>query len=439
MNLDASLERLFRRNLHIIKLDLEPMRALMRLLDNPQDRLLCVHVAGTNGKGSVCAMLASIFRQGYRTGLYTSPHLVRFNERIRVDGAMITDDELATYIAEVESAAARLPGLGYRDVTFFEFTTALAFLYFVRRAVQIVALETGLGGRLDATNIIIPAASVITTIGLEHTAYLGDTLAAIAGEKAGIIKPGRPVIAGPLADEAMTVIAETAQRHHAPLRVAADQVTTAVRSSSLSGQKLHIDGELASYGLVNLPLPGPHQAVNAAIAVATSECLAAEVGVPVTTEAIRNGLAQTEWPGRGQLIRETPPIIVDGAHNPEAAAALAGWLRKAAGKKPIGLVAAFLADKDPAAFVRAFRGKIQRVWTVPLPTHRAMAADEVARRLSVVPGHEAAASIASALTAASAWAIRENGIVVVAGSLYLVGEVLESSGLSEHLLSNKLG
>ncbi|MGA0395432.1 MAG: bifunctional folylpolyglutamate synthase/dihydrofolate synthase, partial [Rhodospirillales bacterium] len=169
--LDAALERLFRRNLHTIKLDLAPMRDLMAWLGNPQDGLLFVHVAGTNGKGSVCTMLAAMLRaQGYRTGLYTSPHLVRFNERIQINGDAISDERLQDLIDEVEQAAKKLRSYGQRDVTFFEFTTALAMLYFAREKTDIVVLETGMGGRLDATNIIVPALSIITSIGFDHMA-----------------------------------------------------------------------------------------------------------------------------------------------------------------------------------------------------------------------------------------------------------------------------
>lgn len=424
-SLDHALAGLFHRNLHVIKLDLEPMRALLNLLDNPQQKLLCVHVAGTNGKGSVCAMLDAILRaQGYRTGLYTSPHLERFNERIQVDGEPVSDDQLKTLIEDVESAAAQLPSVGQRDVTFFEFTTALAFLHFARQGIDIVVLETGMGGRLDATNVIVPALSVITSIGLEHTAYLGDTLAKIASEKTGIIKPGRPVVVGDAPAEAMTVIAARARELGAPLRIASQQVSVSVKAMKLDGQSVTAASEYEDYGTIRMKLSGLHQAHNAAMAIAAAECLAHEVGIPVGSEAIKTGLVDAAWPARNQLLQIDPPVILDGAHNPEAAAALAGWLKKVAAKKPVGLVTGFLSDKDPAAFVQAFHGRIRRIWLVPMASERAMPVTEMKTRLAFHPQVMESITIEAALDAARAWAAAEGGVVVIAGSLHLAGEIL---------------
>ena len=423
--LEEELQRLFARNLHAIKLDLDPMRALMEVMEHPQQKLLCVHVAGTNGKGSVCAMLSSMLRaQGYRTGLYTSPHLVRFNERIQINGEPITDEDLRLRIDEVEAAAHELPGLGHRDVTFFEFTTALAFQHFAREAVDIVVLETGMGGRLDATNVVVPALSVITSIGLEHIAHLGDTLAKIAGEKAGIIKAGRPVIVGNVPEEAMQVIAARGREQNAPLRIANQQVGVTVKSMKLDGQSISVASEYEDYGTVHMTLSGLHQAHNAAVAVAAAECLAHEIGIPVRADAIKSGLAGACWPARNQLLQANPPVILDGAHNPEAAGALAGWLKKVAAKRPIGLVTSFLSDKDPAAFAQAFHGRIRHAWLVPIASERAMPVTEMKTRLSTVPHLHESANVSSAIANAKRWAAAEDGVVVIAGSLYLAGEVL---------------
>lgn len=423
-DLESALSRLFHRNLHLVKLDLEPMKALLAELGDPHTKYLCVHVAGTNGKGSVCALLDRILRaQGYRTGRYTSPHLVRFNERIQIDGAPIGDGELLALIDEVERAAAALPAKGLRDVTFFEFTTAIAYLHFARAGVGIAVIETGMGGRLDATNVIHPAVSVITSIGFDHMAYLGDTLEKIAAEKAGIIKPGRPVVIGSLPEEAAAVIAARAAAVGAPLIVASDQVSVAVRSVSLHGQSLDVSSEQAGYGRISMRLPGLHQAGNAAVAVAVAECLDG-MGVALGEAAIRTGLAEAEWPARGQLLAEDPPTILDGAHNPEAAAALVAWLKKAAGRKPLGLVVGFLSDKDPAAFLKHFGARVQRVWVVPIQSERAMPVEEVVARLARPSGVAAVASLAEGLEQARAWAAAEGGVVVITGSLYLAGEVL---------------
>lgn len=428
-SLEHALQALFHRNLHVMKLDLEPMRALLGLLGQPQASLLCVHVAGTNGKGSVCAMLASVLiAQGYKTGLYTSPHLVRFNERIQIQGQPIDDATLKALIDEVEAAAANLPGLGFRDVTFFEFTTALAFLFFARQQVQVVVLETGMGGRLDATNMLVPAVSVITSIGLEHTRYLGDTLEKITAEKAGIIKAGRPVVVGQLPEEAMEVVTTRAKALGAPLRVARDLVQVAVRKMTLEGQVVEVASEQESYGSISMKLSGHHQAGNVAVVVAVAECLDREVGVSVGADALKSGLAAATWPARNQLLEYDPPVVLDGAHNPEAAAALAAWLKKVGGKRPIGLVGGFLADKDPAAFVRAFHGHIRRIWLVPLASERGMPVEEILQRLAGFDPAPVTASLEDALAAARRWAEAENGLVLIAGSLYLAGQVMKTTG-----------
>lgn len=431
MNLDESLQRLFHRNLHLIKLDLEPMKALMDLLGHPQNAYVCVHIAGTNGKGSVCAMLDSILRQqGYRTGLYTSPHLIRFNERIQVDGRAIDDDTLKQLIDELETAAAKLAALGHRDVTFFEFTTALAFLHFKRAGVQIAVIETGMGGRLDATNVVIPAVSVITSIGLEHQQYLGETIALIAGEKAGIIKPGRPVITGVLPEDAETVIARRAASNGCLMIRAADAVAATVTAMTMEGQKLNITSENTNYGTIHMRLTGQHQAVNAAVAVAAAECLDRVVGVPVSEDAIKQGLTSATWPARGQMLSMDPPVILDGGHNPEAAAMMAAWMKKIGGKRPLGMVVGFLADKDPSAFMREFSRLVQRVWIVPINSDRAMPASEIAVRLSFLKNVTVADSIASALHEAARWAKQEDGIVLATGSLYLAGAILAGQSQS---------
>lgn len=425
MNLEKSLENLFRRNLHTMKLDLEPMRALMNELGNPHQQLVCIHIAGSNGKGSVAAMLEAMLRaQGYRTGLYTSPHLVHFNERIQIDREPIGDEELVQLIEEVEQAAGRLPSLGHRDVTFFEFATALAFLHFARRKVDVAVIETGMGGRLDATNVIVPAISIITSISLEHMAYLGDTVAKIAGEKAGIIKRGRPVIVGNVPDEAIAVIRSKAQAEGAPIRVASELISVQPRPVSLDGQKAVFSSANCDYGTMRIGLAGIHQVGNASMAIAAAECLERDIGLPVSTDAIKRGLADVYWPARLQMLEPDPPVILDGAHNPEAARALASWLRKAAGNRPVGMIASFLTDKDPSGFMSEFDRLVLRLWLVPLQTERAMPVDEMQQRIPRFPRVDVMPGLPEALGDAKRWANSEGGIVLVTGSLYLAGEVL---------------
>lgn len=279
-SLAAALSSLYRRNMHAVKLGLQATEALLEELGNPQESFAALHIAGTNGKGSVCAMLDSTLRAaGYRTGLYTSPHLIRFNERIRVNGREISDDEIRELLETVDAAAARVVASGKsRDATFFEFTTAMAFLYFQRMKIQVAVLETGMGGRLDATNVVTPALSIITTIGLDHMAYLGNTIEKIAAEKAGIIKPGRPVVCGPLKPEALQVIRETAQSRGAPLTVAAEAVNVWRKQETFAGQRVKVESQDHHYGPLTLPLLGTHQLANCAVAVAALEILRDEVG-----------------------------------------------------------------------------------------------------------------------------------------------------------------
>ena len=424
-DLPRALELLYRRNLHVVRLGLEPMRALLERLGRPQDAFLSVHVAGTNGKGSVSAMLASVLRAtGLRTGLYTSPHLVRFNERVVVDGEPIADADLAGLLYAVDDAAlAAVPAAG-RDATFFEFTTALAFEHFRRAGVQVAVVETGLGGRLDATNTIEPLASVITSIGYDHQQFLGDTLEKIAGEKAGIIKPGRAVVCGELPPEALAVVRKRARELDSPVRIAAESVEVRRVRQDLSGQRIRIDTQDASYGPLVLPLLGAHQLGNCAVAVAALEHLRDAFRLPVTGEAILRGLPATRWPARFQVLHKDPPVILDGAHNPQAAMALARTLDDVAKGRPLALVAGFLADKDAAGFLRMLAGRVDRCWAVPLHGERAMTRDQLLLSFHAAGLEPETASLPSAVQAAVQWARENEGLVCIAGSLHLAGEVL---------------
>lgn len=370
-------------------------------------------------------MLDMILRaQGYRTGRYTSPHLIRFNERMQINGELIGDDELLELIGEVEEAAATLPGQGLRDVTFFEFTTAIAFLYFQRRGAEVAVIETGMGGRLDATNVVIPAVSVITSIGFDHMAYLGGSLEKIAGEKAGIIKSGRPIVTGELPEDADRVVAGVAHEKRAPLIVAADHVSVAVKDLSWEGQTLDISSEQQSYGRIKTHLPGKHQASNTAVVIAVAETLNSLVGMNIGTDAIKSGISGATWPARGQLLSDDPPVVLDGAHNVEAAEALASWLKKVAGRRPVGFVVGFLADKEPEAFMKVFAAMARYTWVVPIHSERAMPTEDIMKRLAFLPGIHPMPDLASGLEQARAWARAEGGVVVITGSLYLAGEVL---------------
>lgn len=427
MDLERALALLYRRNIHTVKLGLEPVRALLDELGRPQDSFLSIHVAGTNGKGSTCAMLASILNAaGLRTGLYTSPHLIRFNERINVSGEPISDEALGELLPAVENAAAAAAArTGERDVTFFEFTTALAFEHFRRRKVQVAVVETGMGGRLDATNVLEPLLCAITSIGLDHAEHLGETIEAIAAEKAGIIKPSRAVVVGDVSPEALAVIRETAARQGSEVLVARDAVTVSRKIQTLVGQRIKIETSDSHFGPLTLPLAGPHQLGNAAVVVAAIERLRDEFQLPIPHEAVSKGLEETRWPARFQAVSMDPPTIIDGAHNEEAARVLGRTLHDLSEGRPLALVFGFLREKNAPAFLRELASRVKVSWAVPVHNPRAMPLDEVisaARQCGLEPKPM---NLKQAIREAQAWAREHGGIVCVTGSLYLAGEALQ--------------
>ncbi len=384
---------------------LETTQRLVAAAGNPQEKLSFIHVAGTNGKGSVCALLEGVYRRsGRKVGLYTSPHLVRFGERIQVNRESMGDDALARQVAEARALLARLDGL---EPTFFEFTTLLALQHFAEQRVDVVIWETGLGGRFDATNIVTPLASVITNIALDHVQVLGNSLAAIASEKAGIIKPGVPVLT-----------AETDADAEAILRF---------KARELDAPYLHIGpAEVASFRL-EVGLAGPHQRVNGALAAATVRLLRAML--PVNDEQLRQGLAETSWLGRLQVVEQGGrKLILDGAHNLAGVRALAAALPAILGTARPTVIVGMLADKDCTGMLKELVPLAGRVVTAPISNARALSA-EALRAAAVATGLgrpvKAADSLAEALklTAADPW-------VLITGSLYFVGEALELLGLA---------
>jgi dihydrofolate synthase/folylpolyglutamate synthase len=300
--------------------DLRRVEAILGRLGNPHRKAKSVHVAGSKGKGSVCAMVASVLSaSGYRTGLYTSPHLLNFNERIRVDDRLSTNAEIADLVdrikPEVEAVNAEAT---YGKLTTFEIITAMGFAYFEMKRCEFNVVEVGLGGRLDATNVILPEVCAITSISLEHTDVLGNTLAEIAGEKAGIIKPGAVVVSSPQADEAARVIERVCQERGARLVRVGTDISWELTRFDATHQSLRVKGRLGVYDLT-IPLVGEYQLENATVAVGCLETLA-EKGYHVTPDAIEAGMARVDWPGRLQVLREHPCVVADGAHNPYSAA-----------------------------------------------------------------------------------------------------------------------
>jgi dihydrofolate synthase/folylpolyglutamate synthase len=430
--LSDAVERLYLRSAEGIQPGLEVEIALLEALDNPHHALRGIHVAGTNGKGSVCAMLASMLRAcGYTTGLYTSPHLVRFNERFLVNGHPIADDELETLLQQVEAAADALTrNMGLRRATFFEISTALAWLHFCRQRVDVAIMETGMGGIWDATNIWTPLLALITRIDVDHTEYLGTSLTGIAQEKAGIIKSGRPAVCGRMPSAARAVVEHAARTQQAPLVFAEEFVSIRIVRSHVRYQHIEIETPEGPLGRLRLPLPGKHQLENCAVAV-TAACLLDQAGLfPCPPEQLCEGLRTVQWPARCQWLEDDPPMILDGAHNPCGAGCFADYLRKVARGRPIGIVFSALRDKDIRGMLNALRPVCRRLWLVELQSSRGAAMEALRLAAQGWGWAEEESSLSMALTQAKKWALQEKGVVAVCGSLYLAGEVLRVRGES---------
>lgn len=388
---------------------LERVALALGRLGDPQRAYPTLHVAGTNGKGSVAAMLdACLGAAGYRVGRYTSPHLVELGERITVAGVPMPRAALVALADEVR-AVSLARGIG---LTFFEILTVMAFLSFARSGVDVAVVEVGLGGRLDATNVIEPLVAVITSIGRDHCEWLGDSLAAIATEKGGIIKPGRPVVLGPVGAEAGAVLRRLAQERGAPL-------VAAGRDYHLSG-----GGRLDFTGLgwdlrdVAIGLRGAHQRHNAGTVLAA---LAAVRDVlPVDEVAVRQGLATVCWPGRLEVVDTSPLTIVDGAHNPDGIAALVAELPALAAGRPVDLLFAVMRDKDWGTMARRLAPHCRTAVVTEVLPPRGAAADEVAAVFAPFCPAVAEPDLARAWRRARA---ARDGVVVAAGSLFLVGEL----------------
>ncbi len=418
--LDDAVKALFARTAHGIKPGLETITGLLQALGNPHQQLAVVHVAGTNGKGSVCAMLESVLRaSGFKTGLYTSPHLVEFSERFRINGDPIPEKKLARYIGSVGAASSSLEETsGVRPATFFEISTAIAYQYFADEGVDIAIIETGMGGRWDATNIIIPLVSVITHIDIDHTNFLGDRIEQIAGEKAGIIKPGRPVVSAPQSDAAMAEL----RKRGVPIIESSESVSVAKVGDP---QKLKIETHSRNLPPIHLPLVGECQRENCAVAVATLEILSDMLDFE---PEFKKGLESLAWGARFQTLRSDPLMILDGAHNPSAARALVKTLEENYPKYQIGFILGFLDDKDTVEFLREIKPLASKAWTIPIDAPRGTPAEHVAAQAAAAGIDAIPESVSNAWASARAWADAEpNRLVCIAGSLHLK-QVLQENG-----------
>ena len=408
--------------------DLRRMEELLGRLDNPHLKAKSVHIAGSKGKGSVAAMMASaLTASGYTTGLFTSPHLHTFNERIRVDDKLISEAELVSLVErlkpEVEAVNRKAT---YGQLTTFELMTALGFAYFELKEVDFQVIEVGLGGRLDATNVVQPDVCIITSISFDHTEVLGNTLAQIAAEKAGIIKPNSIVVTSPHVDEVDRIIEQTCLTRQAELVRVGSDVAWQSLGFDFSRQSLRVEGRLASYKL-SIPLLGQHQLENAATAVAALEVLA-EKGFHISGESITKGLAQVSWPGRLQVLSRRPLILVDGAHNPDSARKLKQALEQYFDFDRAILIIGVSSDKDIAGIV----SELVPLFNTVIATHsihpRAMPTASVVAELSR-HGVEAAATedISIALPLALTLA-GEKDLICVTGSLFVVAGAIEQAG-----------
>jgi dihydrofolate synthase / folylpolyglutamate synthase len=396
---------------------LETIRRLTELAGHPERGLRFIHVAGTNGKGSVCALLESIYRaSGLRVGLFTSPHLVSFTERIQIDRRNISEADVARLTEQMRPWLKSSPK--GEEPTFFEAVTLMALLHFAGQKVDLVIWETGLGGRLDATNVVNPLASVITTIGRDHEAWLGDTPAKIAAEKAGIIKPGIPVITGVSEEEPLEVIRRIAAERGSEL--------IPVGWPTLPGESGRLDFRSSEFAVRSSPLLGPHQQQNTAVALATVARL--QVQLPVSDEALNQGLAGVSWPGRMHLIeRGNQTLLLDGAHNPDGIQALSATLaRDFAGRRPTVVFGA-MSDKDLVGLARLLVPVTASLCVTRFASERAATTDALstAFRTAGFKGRILEAQSACAALAL----VGQEPFVVLTGSLYFVGEALEQLGV----------
>lgn len=401
-----------------IKLGLDTIQAVLSGLNNPQNKFSSIHIAGTNGKGSIASALSSIFKTaGYRVGLYTSPHLVRFNERIRINGVPISDKDVLTAYEAVKSLYT-----GEREPTFFEYTTAMAFHEFARAKVDWAMIETGMGGRLDATNVLMPRLSIISNISLEHRQYLGNTIAEISAEKGGIIKEGIPVVTGVSQKEAFDVIRQIAQRKRSPLFRLGEHFRIRKNKSSETFTYLGIN---SIWENMKAGLQGKHQIENAALSLAACEVLN-QSSTALGIDHIKEGLLKTDWPGRMEVISKSPYVILDGAHNLMAARKLAKFISENLAKEKTTLLIGILDDKPYKGMLKSLLPLCKRLILTKPNINRALEpeilckfAKNFVEDVKIIPNVKDAFFYAME-------SVSPDDAICIAGSLYVVGEVKQA-------------
>jgi len=426
--------------------NLDRMFALMEELGNPQNKYPILHVAGTKGKGSVSALCAAgLQAAGYRTGLYTSPHLVDYCERIQMNGEPISHAALVELVEQIKPAVARIAKL-----TTFEITTALGLLYFAQQEAGAAVIEVGLGGRLDATNIVIPKVSVITSLSYDHMLVLGETLDKIAGEKAGIVKEGVPAVSAPQKDEALAVLERVADERHAPFTLVGRDVSFEAGKHSLEGQTLYVRKRISKderretkdegrrkedegreekdEGLeaeLWIPLLGAHQVENAAVATASLWELDTQ-GVPIIDDAIRKGFAAVRWPGRFEVLRREAPVVIDSAHNRDSAMRLRQGLDDYFPGIPVILIFCALEDKDISGMLAELKPRLERVIATRADHPRAPSVEWMSEQVRQAGIPVEAVTPAGAALERALQLANQRALVLSAGSVAFAGEVREA-------------
>jgi len=414
-----------------IKLGLSTIKSMLHDLGNPQDKFSCIHVAGTNGKGSIASSIASILKESnYRVGLYTSPHLVRFNERIQINNQPVSDKNIVEAYEALKNIST-----GKRESTFFEYSTAMALYEFGKQKVDWAVIETGMGGRLDATNIIKPALTIISNISLEHGMYLGNTIKQIAGEKGGIIKNNVPVVTGAKQKIAVSILKDIAKQKSAPFFRLGDEFK--VRRNK--NKTFNYFGIENTWRDLRTGLQGNHQIDNAGLVLAACELLN-KSRAKLSFNGIKKGLEKNRWPGRLDIVSENPLIILDGAHNIIATRKLVKYLSKNLAGRNITLIAGILDDKPYSSMLKTLCSVCNRAILTQPKINRALppeklysAAKEIITDIKIIPDVSQAIKHAIKTTP-------KNEAICIAGSLYLVGEAIkyfEKSPASSLLLKNR--
>ncbi len=435
MSYTGAIKYLYDLQRHSIKLGLERTEKFLAVMGNPHRRFLSVHVAGTNGKGSVAAMVASmLMSHGFRVGLFTSPHMVSFTERIRINNSRISETEVVKLTGKIKekiSAVAARVG----EPTFFEFVTVMAFLYFAENNVDWSVIEVGMGGRLDATNLILPEVSVITGISYDHKEFLGNSLGDIASEKAGIIKNGVPVVCSAQEPEVELLLRKKADEASSPFFMYGKDFSGTLKSADITGTRFDYNNKGHTFTELHVPLAGEHQVINASVAVEAFLLCSAHEAQSSTFDAVREGLAAARWQGRLELVNGDPPIILDGAHNPNAASALAAFISKQFIKHRVILIAGIMADKDITGILAPLLPLASDIiFTAPNYGRSAPAGLLAEHAASLGFGSTVAPSISDAIASAKKISfsppskLSAPAVILITGSFFTIGEAKELLG-----------